>query len=436
MQLVVLGLNHKTAPVEIRERFTVSSQDISNQLLQLDDYSGIDEVVVLSTCNRSEIYAVINDEKKNNQVLHEFFFHLAHTKEDNPDYFYYYTGSDCIFHLLRVASSLDSLVLGEGQILSQVKQAYTLAHTCDATGAILNVLFHQAIATGKRVRTDTHIAYNAVSISYAAVQLAEQVLGSVENKNILIYGAGQMAELTARNFRGKKVNQIYVVNRHMDRARKLADKMEGTAIHFRNVESVADKIDIVITSTGAPHYVIYPQRVHQFLALRSGRPLVFIDIAVPRDVDPVVGSMQNVTLYNIDMLESAVQNNEKLRRQEAAAAALIVREDTNVLLERFRYLSVRPVMVRLAEKADRIRRHELKRSVTKLPQLDEHQYRILDHMSRMIVRKLLRDPMIRAAQAAETPEEKHITGAMADLFKLDIAKENTFHELDHRNEEQ
>ena len=425
MQLVILGLNHKTVPVEIRERFSLSSGAIRQALTCLDDYDGIDEAVVLSTCNRSEVYAVVDDEKANLQAMKDFFFSLTGACDDEPGYFYYYTGKDCIQHLFEVAASLDSLIIGEGQILSQVKQAYAMAHECDATDAVLNLLFHQAIATGKRVRTETHIAYSAVSVSYAAVQLAGKIFADLKDRGILIYGAGQMAELTARNFCGKGASRIFVVNRHIERARELAGKIGGQAVHFKDAPAVSPDIDIIITSTGAPHYVVSAADAVDLMERRQGRPLLIIDIAVPRDVDPVVGEMEQITLYNIDELESVVHDNELNRKREAAVAAGIVQEDTLSLTERFRYLSMRPVMLRLSRKADRMRRHELKRALTKLPNITDQQYKVVEHLSRMIVRKLLRDPMTQATLSAGTEEEEFFTRAMTSLFKLDIVKENS-----------
>lgn len=438
MQLVVLGISYKTVPVEIRECYAVTTPDITAKLMALDDYSGIDEAVVLSTCNRTEVYAVVDDDKKNKQALRDFFLSLTGITVDNPDYFYCYTGKECISHLFSVAASLDSLVIGEGQILGQVKQAYAIAHECDATGVELNMLFQQAIATGKRIRTETHIAYNAVSVSYAAVQLAEKIFGSVKQKNILLFGAGQMAELAARNFRGKGADHIYIVNRHLEHAEDLAQKVGGQAVPSHSVQTVADQIDIIITSTGAPHYIMYPQRLQQIMEIRHHAPLVLIDIAVPRDVDPAVGDMQGITLYNIDNLETVVQRNTATREQEAQQAARIIAEDTDALLDRFRYLSVRPVMMSLAQKTECIRRHALKRAMTKLPDLSKHDRRIIEDMSRVIVRKILRDPMTNAAKAAETPDEESTMTAMSDLFNLTLVKETNTDETktDHRNKKE
>ena len=239
MDLVILGLNHKTVPVAIREHFTMTPDAIHDALQHLDDYGGLREAVILSTCNRAEVYAVVDDVRDNEQALRDFFLDAAGRPAYEPSYFYSYTGKACIHHLFNVAASLDSLVLGEGQILSQVKQAYVMAHENGATSAILNMLFQQAIATGKRVRTETHIAYNAVSVSYTAVQMAEKQLGSLSDRNLLLYGAGQMARLTAQNFLGKGAGKLYIVNRHLERAQELAADVGGQAVHYKEVQSVS-----------------------------------------------------------------------------------------------------------------------------------------------------------------------------------------------------
>lgn len=418
MQLLVWGLNFKTVPVAIREQFVATQDSIRSALSQWDQYTALKEAVVLSTCNRSEVYAVCDDDT-DSHVLQDFFLSLLPCQPDvKPEYFYVYEGTACIHHLLTVAASLDSQILGEGQILSQVKQAYILAHECGATGTVLNLLFHQAIATGKRVRTDTHIAYNAVSVSYAAVQLAEWILGDLSGRGLMIYGAGQMAELTARNFRGKGTDRLYIVNRHIERAQALAATLQGKAVHYQAADAVTEDVDIIITSTGAPHYVLTTERVRRLCGLRCHRPLLLIDIAVPRDIEPDAGELPGITLYNIDDLSTVVRNNEYSRQQEAAVAARIVDEDTEALTERFRYLTVRPAMLRLSKKAELMRQREWRRARNKLPGLTDEQYRVIENMSRMLVRKLLRDPMMQTVEAAHTEKEKKTLQSLSDLFKL------------------
>ena len=425
MQLIVLGLNHKTVSVEVRERFSISVDSINNGLRHLETYEGISEAVVLSTCNRTEIYAVVNDAEENKQSIKEFFMDLASSNSDEAkdEYFYYYVDKECIKHLFAVASSLDSLIIGEGQILSQVKKAYAMAREAEATNTILNTLFHRAITTGKRVRTETRIAYNAVSVSYAAVQLALKIFGTLENSNTLIFGAGQMAELTARNLMGKGAKKIYVANRHIDKAQELAAQFGGEAVGFREAMRRANDIDIVVTSTGATHYIVRPWETQLFMSKRKGRPLVVIDIAVPRDVDPDVAEIKGVELYNIDDLESVVEDNIKEREYEAYQAQTIIDEEVTSIMERFQYLSCQPVMARLTRKAERIRRREVRRAMTKLVDIDESQIRVINHMSHMIVRKLLREPMIKLNNSAGTIQEDYYVNAVTKLFKLDVLKE-------------
>ena len=418
MQFMVLGLNHKTAPVAVRESFAIAEETVRSGLRNLAEYENIDEAVVLSTCNRSELYAVVQGEE-GAAALQQLFFDLADSSPGAQAYLYFYEGEACVRHLFCVASSLDSLVLGEGQILSQVKQAYALAREADATGTVLNTLFNRAIAVGKRVRTETHIAYNAVSVSYAAVQLAKKILGHLDGLNVLLFGAGRMAELTARNFADGGVQKIYVANRHIERAQALADCFHGEAVAFHRAFRDAVDMDVVVTSTGAPHYVVRSWETKRLMAQRQGRPLVFIDIAVPRDVDPSVGSIRGVTLYNIDDLEAVVEENLAGRRREAVLAQHIIDEETDALLERFQYLSFQPLMARLSDKAERIRRREVKRALTKLPDITPEQKKVVEHMSKMMVRKLLREPMTRLRRAAATPQEDFYAEAVRRLFKLE-----------------
>jgi glutamyl-tRNA reductase len=427
MHLVVIGLNHKTAPVAIREKFAVSTEDISKALERIDDYPSIDGAVILSTCNRSEVYAVV-DKKENVSEVKKFFFSLTAMPEINAKYFYCFTERDCIYHLLKVAASLDSLIIGEGQILSQVKKAYEIAHSCQATDAILNMLFNKAIATGKRVRTETHIAYNPVSVSYAAVKLAQSIFSSFTDRGILIYGAGKMAKLTAQHLKSNGAGNIYVANRHIEKAVDLAESVNGQAMYYADIPNIINDVDFIITSTGAPHYMIDVPTMKEFMETRQGRPLFIIDIAVPRDVDPDVAEISGVTLYNIDELEAVVHDNKLGREREAAIAGEIVNAETDNMLDRFKYLSMRPIMLRLSRKAEIIRQRELKRALTKLPDISGEEYKIIENMSHMIIRKILRTPMAQATLAAGTVNERAYSEAMAEIFNLGQNKETQKYE--------
>ena len=419
MELLMLGLNHKTAPVDVRERFSLSKQAIRTGLANLNEYDGLNEAVILSTCNRSETYAVVDDAKKDLAVLKQFLFDLTGNEENIDDYLYHFSGEECIRHLFLVSSSLDSLVIGEGQILSKVKAAYAVGRECGTNSTMLNTLFHRAIATGKRVRTETRIQYNSVSVSYAAVELAKEALQGLTGKQVLIFGAGKMAELTAKHLAAHGVAKIYVTNRHIERAEQLAARFNGEAIPFESAIRRAVAVDVIVTSTGAPHYVIKAWETRQLMTKRKGRQLFLIDIAVPRDVDPDVSEIKGVTLYNIDALEEVVDEHIQERRAEAEQAKAIVEEEVQSIEDKFQYLSFRPLMALLSERCERIRKREVKRINSKLPDLNERDWRYVEHMSRMIVRKILRMPMMKLNSAAGTPQEKFYIDAMRALFKLD-----------------
>ena len=416
MHLKVLGLNHKTAPIEVREKFSVGKDAVRRGLENLDGYDGLSEAVILNTCNRNEIYAVTNDDCDDN--LRRLLSDLIGTNVDEK-FLYEFDDEACVRHLFEVSAGLDSLILGEGQILSQVKEAYSVAKISAATGTILNTLFHRAIAAGKRVRTETKIAYNSVSVSSAAVELANKKLGGLVGKSALIFGAGKMARLTAQHLLSRGLKKIFVANHHIERAIEMAEQIGGQAVAWEDAFTGAAHVDIIITSTGAPHYVVKPWQTQQLMARREGRGIFFIDIAVPRDVDPEVGNINGVTLYNIDDLESVVEKNLQARQREAVLAKEIIAEDVAALMERFKYLNFQPLMANLSERAEKIRQRELRRVSGKLPMTDDEK-KILDQMTRRIVRKLLRMPMMKLNASAGTDDENFYTQAVKALFTDEV----------------
>ena len=422
MQLVVLGLNHKTVPVDIREQFAISEESAKSGLCHLDEQEGIDEAVILSTCNRTEIYAVLKD-KSYKKDLEQFFLALSGNSEAKAEYFFYYEGEACIRHLFEVASGLDSMVTGESQILNQIKTAYTMAFSEKATKTILNTLFHRAITTGKRVRTETRISYSAVSVSYAAVKLAEKILSGLENHTAMVFGAGEAAELLVKNLQGKGLKKVIVTNRHLEKAEELAKKIHGDTVPFSGALTHADDVDIIITATGASQYIVKAWDVRNLMMRRNARPLVAIDIAVPCDIEPEVGNIHNITLYNIDHLQEVVADNIRFREEEAKRAQVIVEEEIQSIEDRFKYLSTRPVMVSLSDKAEEIRKRELRHSLGKIEGLTEEDVKVLNHMTHMIVRKILREPMIHLNEYAGTEWESADKSAVTRLFKLEIRKE-------------
>ena len=349
MQLTVLGLNHRTAPVEVRERFNFGADKIAHLLDHLRSNDGITEAMLLSTCNRTELYLVMDEPEEAIPFVKAMLRRLAGDAY-KAEYFYNLSGTHCVRHLFRVAASLDSLIIGEGQILSQLKNAYQIARKNDMTSTVFNTLMHRAIAVGKRVRTQTRIAYSSVSVSSAAVDLAIKILGDLSAAQILVVGAGHMSELTARHLLDKGAKTICVSNRHYEHALALAEKFNGTAIPYRAMFDYAADADIIITSTGAPHYVLTAEALGPLLPQRKGRPLILIDIAVPRDVDPELANYEGVTIYNIDDLEGVVDTNKTLRDKEAKLAEQIIEEEIVALKERLRYYTMRPVMVQLHDK--------------------------------------------------------------------------------------
>ncbi|MBR3497676.1 MAG: glutamyl-tRNA reductase [Selenomonadaceae bacterium] len=417
MHLKVLGLNHRTAPIDIREKFSIGKDAIRRGLENLDGYDGLSEAVVLSTCNRSEIYAVTGDDCE--ASLHQFLNDLIGGGVDE-NFLYEFDDETCAEHLFEVAAGIDSLVLGEGQILSQVKEAYSISKSAQATSTILNTLFHRAIAAGKRVRTETKIAYNSVSVSSAAVELAEKKLGGLAGKSALIFGAGKMAQLTAQHLLSHGLKKIFVANHHLERAEEMAAKIGAQAVAWEDAFTGAAHVDIIITSTGAPHYVVKPWQTQQLMTRRAGRGIFFIDIAVPRDVDPEVGKIKGVTLYNIDDLESVVEKNLQARRREAVLAKKIVAEDVAAVMERFKYLNFQPLMANLSERAEQMRQRELKKFLGKLPNLSDDERKILEQMTRRIVRKLLRMPMMKLNASAGTDAENFYTQAVKALFTDEV----------------
>lgn len=419
MQLVVLGLNHKTACVDVRECFTFSEDQIKTSLNHLHEYEEISECVLISTCNRTEMYAVVDDAEDGLQVMQQFLQRMSETSINIEDFFFYIE-EDCMNHLFRVASSLDSLVIGEGQILSQVKKAYSIARDVGTTSTVLNTLFNRAIAVGKKVRTETRIAHSTISVSYAAVELAKKVFGDLSESNVLLLGAGQMGELTAKHLIENGVKTVFVSNRRYERAAELAQKFRGIAVPFESFMKSAAKADIIITSTGAPHYIIRTWDVAHLMANRQGRPIIIIDIAVPRDVEPEVAAITGASLYNIDDLEAVIESNVRLREKEAALAEEIIKKELEELLIKFRYLSLRPIMARMTDKAEKIRQREFKRALTKLPNITADERKAMENMSKMIMRKMLRDPMVCINQAACNQDEEFYLDAIRDLFKLDV----------------
>lgn len=330
MDLLCLGLSHQTAPVDVRERFAVSAERLGEASHELTQKPGLEEVVVLSTCNRMEVYALAEDLDVAEQSIKTYLAgdHAFDPADEN--YFYKRVESDAARHLCRVASGLDSMVLGETEIFGQVKQAYTKALQASATGRTLNKLFQKSFSVGKKVRTQTMIQGGQTSVGSVAVDLAEKIFGHLKYSEVMVIGVGEMSYITAQRMMERGAKKIYVVNRSIENAQKLADEMGGEAVSFDDWECVLAKVDVVVSSTGATHPVVRPEHVEKVRAKRKYRPLFIIDIAMPRDIDPEVGKIEEVYVYDLDTLQLQADENRSKRQEQVRICEQII-EDEEIL---------------------------------------------------------------------------------------------------------
>lgn len=420
MPIIGAGLSHKTAPVEIREKLSISENDLPKALKHLTSKQSISEAVILSTCNRTEIYAVTDDPETGKNEIIEFLseFHQF-DKQAFVETLYFYTEEEVVRHLFRVASSLDSMVIGEAQILGQVKDAYKIAHENKFTSLVLNRLFRHAVECGKRVRTETAIGEAPVSVSYAAVQLAKTVFESLENRPVMVVGAGKMSVLTIRHLVSNGANPIMVTNRTYSRAEEIACEFNGIAVPFEERFEKMAEADIVISSTGAQNYVITADDVKNIIRKRKGRPIFFIDIAVPRDVEPKVAELENVFVYDIDDLKHVVDENLKERQREAQKAEKIVEEEVREFLGWLATLDVVPTIKELNRMAQEIKEAELEKALRRLNGLDEDQIEVVKALAHGIVNKMLHKPIVKVKEAAAKKRGYRYVVALRYLFGLD-----------------
>lgn len=427
MYLVVVGLNHRTAPVEFREKLSFPEESITKHLDKLTSNKIIRGCIVLSTCNRTEIYAAVLDVDKGLTKIRE---HLAKCCRADlgeiMNYLYTYTLYDVITHLFRVASGLDSMILGETQILGQVKNAYQLACEHGSTNRVLNTLFQQAIAVGKKVRTDTLIDRNAVSISYAAVELARQIFEGLEGKSILVIGAGKMSELTAKHLVANGVNNVLVSNRSFERAEALAKQFNGEAVRFDQLPDFITETDIIITATAAPHYVLIKPCIEKIMERRQGKRLFIIDIAVPRDVDPMVGDIEGVSLFDIDDLQNVVDQNLAHRKKEAAKAEKIIEHEIAEFWKWVNTQFVTPTVAALKKRGEDIRQKEMAKAFNRLGNITEREKKIISSMTNSIVNQILHDPVMQLKNYAVTKQGHLYTEILQNLFNLEVPGEKMF----------
>lgn len=402
MHLVLVGLSHKTAPIAIREKLTFPAGEQAAALARLTAAPVLHEGTIVSTCNRTEVYAVASDESQGVDAVIDFLAGCQDLdRHEITRYLYVVTGESVVRHLFRVVASLDSMVVGEAQILGQVKEAYDHAFNAGTTKRGFNKLFRQSFEVGKRVRTETAIGESAVSISYAAVELAKKVFDSLAGRTILIVGAGKMSELTAKHLVSSGVTRVLVTNRTLSRAEEMAERFKGTAVEYDRLYEAIREADIVISSTSATDYVITKKDLAAVARTRT-RPLFFIDIAVPRDIDPAVNDLGGVFLYDIDDLSGVVEANLEERMVEARRAEGIIDEEIAAFCAWSESMEVVPTVAAIRAKAEVIRRMELEKALKRLD-LSDRERETVEALTSAIVNKMLHGPTTRLKKAAADP---------------------------------
>lgn len=422
MKLVSVGLNHKTAPLEIREKLAFSQEKIPQALKSLLDQHILEEALILSTCNRVEIYGVTpRPEISINQI--EQFLSSFHgiPVETLHSHLYSHSGQDSVLHGYRVASSLDSMVLGESQILGQMKDAYELATESGTVGSILNRYLHRVFNVAKKIRTETEISSGPVSVSYMAVMLAKKIFGDLKGRKALLLGAGKMGQIASKHLKGQGIAEIWVANRSFEKAKEIALACDGKPLFFDDFYFSLPMVDVVIASTASENYLIKAEHIHKTMKLRKNSPMFIIDIAVPRNVDPEINNIYNVYLYDLDDLQSLVENNQKERSQEALKGESIALQEAKRFVQEIEKLSITPTIHLLSTKFEKIRQQELLKALSKLKNLAPEQQAILEAMSSSIINKILHDPLL-ALKTQDLEKGDRATSYLEliqKLFRLD-----------------
>jgi glutamyl-tRNA reductase len=414
--IVVVGLNHETASLAVREALAFPKERLAEALARARDEAGLGEAMILSTCNRVEIYGRSTTPAMDAVAAFLARFHARPTEEVAP-HLYRLEGEAAVRHAFRVAASLDSMVLGEPQILGQVKEAYEAAERAGALGSVLNALRNRSVATARRARSETAIAHNAVSVSHVAVELARKIFGDLRERSVLLVGAGKMSELAARQMVRGGARATVLGGRTFQKAEQLAAALGGRAAPFESLRAELGHADIVISGTGAPGIVVQREDVEAAQATRRGRPLFLIDIAVPRDIAPDAGRVSGVFLYDLDDVKKVAQANLRERKREASAAEAIVEHEVREFLEWRRSLEVVPLLVELRRRADEIRRAEIEKARRRLGPLSPEQEVALEAATTAIVNKLLHGPTVHLKRLAGNGQAEHV-GLIRKLFGL------------------
>jgi glutamyl-tRNA reductase len=414
MKIFVAGLNHNTADVEVREKVAFDGSRLDDGLKRFRELPEVEEAMILSTCNRVELYAHVKDIQKASESVKNFLSEFHHVNRSLLDKaIYTHDDVDAIRHIFRVASSLDSMVVGEPQILGQLKEAFEIALEKKTTGILLNRLMKKAISVAKRVRSETKIAENAVSISFAAVELAKKIFADLSGKVFMLLGAGEMAELAARHLMSNGVKEVIVANRSFERACDLSKEFNGRPVKLDDFLREMAHSDIVICSTGAPNYILMKDQMQKVMKERKQRPVFLIDISVPRNIDPKINDLDNVYLYNIDDLQGIVDTNMFERKKEAEKAEKIIEEEIEPFLRWISSLDSVPTIVALREKAEEIKKEEFEKLMNRFPDMEDKQKKAIEYMVSAIINKLIHPP---TKALKEDPEDKDLL--IATIKKL------------------
>ncbi|MFC7371268.1 glutamyl-tRNA reductase [Fictibacillus iocasae] len=420
MHIIMIGLNYKNAPVEIREKVSFQPSDLPEAMKQLRQKKSMLECVIVSTCNRTEVYAVVDQVHTGRYYIKTFLAEwFGIPQEELSSYLIIKESDAAIEHLFRVAAGLDSMVLGETQILGQLKDSFLSAQAEGTTGTIFNRLMKQAVTFAKKCHSDTEIGENAVSVSYAAVELAKKIFGGLHDKCILIIGAGKMGELAAKHLHASGTNEVHVANRTFEKAQELAAKFQGFAHRMEDLPLLLAQSDIVITSTGATDYVVTKAMMQPVVKKRKGKPLFMVDIAVPRDLDPAINDLDGLFLYDIDDLQGIVDANLEERKKEAEKIGLMIEEEIVVFQRWVNMLGVVPLISALREKALTIQSETMESIERKLPHLTDRERKVLNKHTKSIINQLLRDPVTRVKELADEPGAEENLKLFVKLFALE-----------------
>jgi len=424
MRICHIGLNHKTAPVELRERLAVNESDIADILQQRIQHPSIREAALLSTCNRVEMTVVTHDPDAAIAAVHEWFSEKSGMDmEDVCEHLYSFTTDQAIRHLFSVAAGLDSLVLGEPQILGQVKASYEHALAAGSAGHVLHRLYQSTFAAAKRARSETGIGKQAVNISSCAVELARHIFGDLAGKTVLLMGAGEMAELAARHLRGNGCTDILVANRTLKRAQNLALEFEGHALTMEQLPDYLDAADIVLSSTGASTFVLLPDTVQEAMKKRRGDPMFLVDIAVPRDIDPRIGDIDGVYLYDIDDLQQVVQGNVEHREQEAEQAGEIINEETAQFQRWLKSLESVPLIRSIQQQMDVRRREEMEKALRYMKGFNADQIEAVERFSKSLMKRYMHPTLSTLKKLPDDIEGDLLMGAVTRLFDIDVPRQ-------------